>query len=222
MRGSHSRTVPEALNGARPAGSEAAPERRLNPLSWLRAGSAVLLGFVLSLAVGAPASAHTVVWNEFSYTTPITDYADGVNMCAPVTAWFGQGGHTGGQYYAIDIGLPSGTPIYSPKGGYAWYQWNTGGGNMVNIRHPESGGSMTTVLAHLSSVRIPTDGVARWVNKNVIIGYSGASGQVTGPHLHWQMNVSDHMNDGAYGANLDLIPGVEGGWSPRRVCGVEH
>ncbi len=190
-----------------------------------RGFKAVLVAVVaigMSLVTGAPASAHTVVWNEYSYTTPITDWADGVNMCAPVTTWFGQGGHTGGQYWAIDIGLPTGTPVYSTKGGYAWYEWNTGGGNMVKITHAESGGSMTTVLAHLSSVRIPTDGVRRWVNKNVIIGYSGASGQVTGPHLHWQMNVSDHMTDGRYGANLDLIPGVMGNWSPKRVCGVEH
>jgi len=190
------------------------------PGSWKKTSLAVAMTIGLGLAAATPASAHTVTWDEYSYTTPITDYADGVNRCALVTAWFGQGGHTGGQYYAIDIGVPTGTPIYSPKGGYAWYQWNTGGGNMVNIRHPESGGSLTTVLAHLSRLNIPTDGVARWVNKNQIIGWSGASGVVTGPHLHWQMNVSDHMNDSRYGANLDLIPGVMGHWSPRRVCGT--
>lgn len=188
----------------------------------LRALLAAVVSIGLSLTMGAPASAHTVTWNEYSYTTPITDYADGVNMCAKVTTWFG--GHTGaGQYWAIDIAVPTGTPVYSPKGGYAWYEWNYGGGHMVKIRHPETGGSLTTVLAHLSSIRIPTDGVARWVPGNYIVGWSGNSGAyTTGPHLHWQMNVSDHMSDSRYGANLDLIPGVMGNWSPRRVCGVEH
>lgn len=186
--------------------------------------ASLVVALVLTAVMGAPASAHTVVWNEFSYTTPITDWADGVNMCAPVTTWFGQNSHTwaSGQYWAIDIGLPVGVNIYSPKGGWAWYEWNTGGGNMIKIRHTESGGSLTTVLAHLSAVYIRTDGYAQWVNKNVIVGKSGQSGQVTGPHLHWQMNVSDHMSDSNYGANLDYIPGVEGSWSPRRVCGVEH
>ena len=117
--------------------------------------------------------------------------------------------------------VPTGTPIYAPKAGYAWYQWNTGGGNMINIRHTETGGSLTSVLAHLSSVRIRTDGVTQWVNKNQLIGYSGASGQVTGPHLHWQMNVSDHMSDSNYGAVLNGIPGVMDNWSPRKICGTQ-
>lgn len=192
-------------------------------MSWrsLKVSVAVALGMALALVTGAPASAHTVTWNEYSYTTPITDWADGVNMCAPVTTWFGEYKHTGGQYWAIDIGVPTGTPIYSTKAGWAWYEWNgdPGGGHMIKIRHTESGGSLTTVLAHLSAVYI--NGGGQWVDKNVVIGRSGGSGGVA-PHLHWQMNVSDHMYDGRYGANLDLIPGVMGHWSPRRVCGVEH
>lgn len=145
------------------------------------------------------------------------------NPCRGVSSWYGQGGHTwaSGQYYAIDVVVPTGTPIYAPKAGYAWYQWNTGGGNMINVKHTETGGSLTSVLAHLSSVRIRTDGVTQWVNKNQLIGYSGSSGQVTGPHLHWQMNVSDHMSDSNYGAVLNGIPGVMDNWSPRKICGTQ-
>ena len=172
----------------------------------------------LTLAIGVfagPASAHTVTWNPATYTTPVT------NPCRGVSSWYGQGGHTGGQYYAIDIVVPIGTPVYAPKAGYAWYQWNTGGGRMINIRHAETGGSLTTVLAHLNSVSIRTDGATQWVNKNQLIGYSGNSGQVTGPHLHWQMNVSDHMTSSAYGAILNAIPGVMDNWSPRKICGTQ-
>jgi murein DD-endopeptidase MepM/ murein hydrolase activator NlpD len=180
---------------------------------------------LVAVLMAAPVSAHTITWNPNTYTTPITDWADGQNMCALITTW--NGGHADpAQYYALDVALPSWTPIYSTKGGYAWYEWNTGGGHMVKINHAESGGTFTTVLAHLVAYhgdRVgPNYANRRWVNKNVIIAWSGASGQVTGPHLHWAMHVSDHMTQAGYGANLDWIPGVEGGWNPRRVCGVEH
>lgn len=191
--------------------------------------SFAVLGPVMAVAIALaapPVSAHTIVWDPNTYTTPITDWADGQNMCARITTW--NGGHTDpAQYYALDISLPVWTPVYSTKGGYAWYEWQAGGGgNMVKINHAESGGTFTTVLAHLvayDSARVGSNYANRkWVNKNVVVGWSGQSGNATGPHLHWQMSVSDHMSQPGYGANLDWIPGVEGTWSPRRVCGVEH
>ena len=204
------------MTTVQPASADHSRKRRLVTRSG-RLASIAIGAIMATVLVAVPASAHTVTWNPATYTTPIT------NPCRAVNTWYGQGSHTwaSGQYYAIDIAVATGTPIYAPKAGYAWYQWNTGGGNMINVRHTESGGSLTSVLAHLSSVRIRTDGVTQWVNKNQLIGYSGSSGQVTGPHLHWQMNVSDHMSDSNYGAILNGIPGVMDNWSPKKICGTQ-
>lgn len=191
----------------------------------MRSKRSLVLAAAIAVATtlaGAPVGAHTVTWNEYSYTTPITDWADGVNQCARITTW--NGGHADpAQYYALDIAVPDWTPIYSPKGGYAWYAYEQyGGGHIVKINHAESGGTLTTVLAHLSAYygsRVGSNYANRkWVAKNVVVGWSGHSGNSTGPHLHWQMSVSDHMTTPGYGANLDWIPGVEGSY-PRRVCG---
>ena len=177
--------------------------------------AAALLG-----AVDAPeAAAHTVVWNPATYTTPIT------NPCRSVSQWYGTSfdgsrSHNvnDGNYRGIDIAVPIGTPVYAPKAGrVAFSGWNTGGGNMITIDHAESGGTLRTVLAHLNSRLV---GTGAWVNKNQLIGYSGATGQVTGAHLHWHMIVADH-NTAAYGAILDGIPGVMQNWSPKKVCGTE-
>jgi murein DD-endopeptidase MepM/ murein hydrolase activator NlpD len=165
------------------------------------------------------AAAHTVVWNPATYTTPIT------NPCRSVSQWYGTNfsgspSHNvnNGNYRAIDIAVPTGTPVYAPKGGRVVFSgWNTGGGWMISIDHVESGGTLRTTLAHLSSRLV---GAGAWVNKNQLIGYSGATGQVTGPHLHWQMVVSDH-NTAAYTAVLNGIPGVMDNWSPKKVCGTE-
>lgn len=194
--------------------------RRITPArALLVSGLAVLMFATQSVAGPISAQAHTVVWNPASYTTPVT------NPCRSVSQWYGTSfdgsrSHNvnDGNYRAIDIAVPSGTPVYAPKGGIvAFSGWNTGGGNMITIDHTESGGKLRTVLAHLSSRLV---GTGAWVNKNQLIGYSGATGQVTGPHLHWHMIVSDH-NTAAYGAVLDAIPGVMQNWSPRKVCGTE-
>ena len=171
------------------------------------------------LALPNEAAAHTVVWNPAPYTTPIT------NPCRGVSQWYGTSfdgsrSHNvnDGNYRAIDIAVPTGTPVYAPKSGrVAFSGWNTGGGNMITIDHTESGGTLRTVLAHLNSRLV---GTGAWVGKNQLIGYSGATGQVTGPHLHWHMIVADH-SIAAYGAILDAIPGVMQNWSPKKVCGTE-
>ncbi|MDQ3403703.1 MAG: M23 family metallopeptidase [Actinomycetota bacterium] len=172
-----------------------------------------------SVILPGQAEAHTVVWNPATYTTPVT------NPCRAVSQWYGTSfdgsrSHNvnDGNYRGIDIAVPTGTAVYAPKAGRVVFSgWNTGGGNMISIDHVESGGTLRTVLAHLNSRLV---GTGSWVEKNQLIGYSGATGQVTGPHLHWHMIVSDH-GTAAYSAVLDDIPGVMERWSPRKICGTE-
>ena len=86
--------------------------------------------------------------------------------------------HTG-----IDIGASYGTPIHAADGGRVIYAtWMSGYGNTTIIDH---GNGISTLYAHQSSI-IVTSGP---VSKGQVIGYVGATGYATGPHLHFEVRV---------------------------------
>ena len=110
---------------------------------------------------------------------------------------------TAGQYYsdgkphrAIDLRAAVGTPVYAAEDGtvdwvQAWDGKSTSGnqsyGNLVRIRHAAyNGGVLQTLYAHLDSYCV-TDGQA--VKEGDLIGYSGSTGNVTGPHLHFEVRL---------------------------------
>lgn len=89
--------------------------------------------------------------------------------------------------YAIDFGLPTGTPVVAVAGGYA-YSGSDGAttnyGNYVWIQHP---GGFVSVYAHLSNIYIQQ---GMWVPQGWHIADSGYSGHVyppgpAGAHLHF-------------------------------------
>ena len=111
---------------------------------------------------------------------------------------------TAGWYYsdgslhrAIDLRAVVGTPVYAAEDGTVdWVQtWDgrsTSGdqsyGSLVRIRHADyKGGKLQTLYAHLNSYCV-TYGQA--VKEGELIGYSGRSGHVTGPHLHFEVRLS--------------------------------
>ena len=84
------------------------------------------------------------------------------------------------QHSGADFASPTGTPVLAPGGGrvvLAESLYFTGG--TVVIDH---GLGLVSLLAHLSriDVRVGTDVVT-----GAVIGLVGATGRVTGPHLHW-------------------------------------
>lgn len=104
---------------------------------------------------------------------------------------------------ANDIATPSGTPIYAANNGTVRtgsttsspFDWSYG--NIVEINH---GNGYITMYAHLSSF-VVSDGDV--VSKGDLIGYSGSTGNSTGPHLHFQVKYM--------GTNMDclkLYPGM--------------
>jgi len=86
-------------------------------------------------------------------------------------------GHSG-----IDYALPLGTPVLAAADGIVEKAGvdNTGYGNVIIIRHFRTDG---TVYAHLRNWAVQ---VGQKVKAGEIIGYSGNTGNSTGPHLHFE------------------------------------
>jgi murein DD-endopeptidase MepM/ murein hydrolase activator NlpD len=80
----------------------------------------------------------------------------------------------------IDYGAPTGTPVWAVGDGQVRQSgWNGGCGKSVTLRHRNG---YETVYCHLSAVAVST---GKPVSQKQIIGYVGATGMATGPHLHY-------------------------------------
>lgn len=105
------------------------------------------------------------------------------------------------NYYAVDIVMPEGTPVYAARGGIIMdiaRDFFTGGSNMekygeranyVRILHDD--GTMA-VYAHLKleSVRY---GLGMPIEEGMFIAESGSTGFSTGPHLHFVIQKNTGM-----------------------------
>ncbi|GIG71494.1 peptidoglycan DD-metalloendopeptidase family protein [Phytomonospora endophytica] len=88
--------------------------------------------------------------------------------------------------HAVDFATPSGTPILASAAGTVYFaSWSNGGGNMVLIDH---GGNRCSQYAHLSGFNVAA---GAWVSQGQRIASSGATGNATGPHLHWNIVYCD-------------------------------
>ena len=96
----------------------------------------------------------------------------------------------GRMHEGIDIGARSGTPIRSVADGRVIYASRLGSyGNVVIVKH---GSGIATVYAHNRRNRVRKG--AR-VNKGDVIAEVGASGNATGPHLHFEVRKNDRPRD---------------------------
>lgn len=119
-----------------------------------------------------------------------TNVPDMWPILGPINSGFGQredpilGFGTGEFHKGIDIGSPNGTPIHAPAAGRVLKAGRgTGYGNEIQIDH---GNGIVTVYGHLSAFNV-ADG--QQVVKGEVIGYVGHTGRVTGPHLHYEVQV---------------------------------
>lgn len=93
--------------------------------------------------------------------------------------------HTG-----TDFRAPFGTPVYAAAAGVARRALNGGGGYGIVIDH---GDGTSTEYWHLSARSIGSQPVQ--VAQGQRIGSSGASGIVTGPHLHFEVKYGGRTVD---------------------------
>ena len=93
---------------------------------------------------------------------------------------------TGGRrmHKGVDFAAPNGTPLYATADGVVTHAgWSSGYGRLVKIQH-EFG--IETRYAHMSKLRAK---VGQRVSRGDRIGDMGASGRVTGVHLHHEVRV---------------------------------
>jgi murein DD-endopeptidase MepM/ murein hydrolase activator NlpD len=111
-------------------------------------------------------------------------------IMGPINSGFGEredpvlGNGEGEFHKGVDIGAVDGTPVHAPaagrviKAGLA-----TGYGREIEIDH---GNGIVTVYGHLQGFNVVA---GQTVVKGEVIGYVGHSGRVTGPHLHYEVEV---------------------------------
>ena len=93
---------------------------------------------------------------------------------------------TGGRrmHNGVDFAAGLGTPLYATADGVVTHAgWGSGYGRLVKIQH-EFG--IETRYAHMSKMRVK---VGQRVSRGDHIGDMGASGRVTGVHLHYEVRV---------------------------------
>tara|TARA_R110002012_G_scaffold281545_6_gene470777 strand:- start:24823 stop:26151 length:1329 start_codon:yes stop_codon:yes gene_type:complete len=93
---------------------------------------------------------------------------------------------TGGRrmHKGVDFAASSGTPLYATADGVVTHSgWSSGYGRLVKIQHDFG---VETRYAHMSKLRVK---VGQRVSRGQLIGDMGASGRVTGVHLHYEVRV---------------------------------
>lgn len=87
-------------------------------------------------------------------------------------------------HYGVDIAAPTGTPVKAPADGVVTLvhddMFYSGGTLIVDHGH-----GLSTVYMHLHKILVAKD---QRVKQGDVIAQVGATGRVTGPHLHWGMN----------------------------------
>lgn len=87
-------------------------------------------------------------------------------------------------HYGVDFAAPTGTPVRAVADGKVLKAgWYGGNGRFVKIRHDSV---YETGYAHLSRIESGLKPGSE-VRKGDVIGYVGATGMATGPHLHFAM-----------------------------------
>lgn len=97
----------------------------------------------------------------------------------------------------LDIAADTGTPVANPAPGTVTlvgdFYFN---GNSVFVDH---GGGLISMMCHLSRIDV-ADG--QRVARGDVLGLVGATGRVTGPHLHWSVSMNGNRVDPVQVMNL--------------------
>lgn len=95
------------------------------------------------------------------------------------------------KHFAIDIAMPTGTPVYSVAPGIVGYTGEVCGISLV-IWHNVNGKTYSSIYCHLSKQLVKKGQV---VTENTMIAKSGCTGQCYGAHLHLGMATGKYKSD---------------------------
>ncbi len=133
----------------------------------------------------------TANWND---TPPDLEFITPVNGI--ITGSYGKRRVFNGQarkpHSGMDIAADKGVPVIAPsnatviESGDFFFS-----GNMVFLQH---GQGLISLYAHLDRIDVK---VGQKVKKGQVIGLVGATGRVTGPHLHWSVGLNGSWVDPA-------------------------
>ncbi|MBB5928309.1 transglycosylase family protein [Streptomyces echinatus] len=128
-------------------------------------------------------------------------------LVAPVTASIGTGYHVAGSHWSkgyhtgVDFLVPTGTPVKAAAAGQVVAAgWGGSYGYQVVIRH---GDGRYTQYAHLSAISAR---VGQSVTAGQRVGRSGSTGNVTGPHLHFEVRTGP-----GFGTDVDPLAYLRAG-----------
>jgi murein DD-endopeptidase MepM/ murein hydrolase activator NlpD len=98
--------------------------------------------------------------------------------------------HTRILHTGVDLAAPKGTPIYASGDGVVEKAgWSSGYGNLVLIKHVNG---FETAYGHMSKIDTT---VGAHVRQGQVIGLVGATGDATGPHLHFEIRINGNYVD---------------------------
>ncbi len=176
----------------------------LNQLHVLRT-SALSGATMVGLTLGLTRNATTADWfkaNSAPNLWPVEGQVTG-SFGERIDPFNGEGAFHSG----VDISSNYGHPIVAPADGVVTFTDNLGGyGKAVMIDH---GNGISTRYGHLSGFAVSS---GQHVHRGDVIGYVGASGRSTGPHLHYEVRINDTpVNPYKY---LRMTVATSGGFAP--------
>jgi murein DD-endopeptidase MepM/ murein hydrolase activator NlpD len=99
-------------------------------------------------------------------------------------------GEPRGRHQGADFSASTGTPIRAPNAGRVVLAMDLYfSGNTVVLDH---GAGLYSLFAHLSRIDVKDGGL---VATGDVLGAAGATGRVTGPHLHWAVRLGGQSVD---------------------------
>ncbi len=120
--------------------------------------------------------------------TPITETLALPIVLKKITSPFGirrlYNGELKSRHTGVDLRAAEGTPVKAPLAGIvkmAQFNWYSGGHIIL-----EHGWGVTSSYFHLSELRVKKGDS---ITQGHSIALSGATGRVTGPHLHWGIHI---------------------------------